>query len=89
MFVSVVSMLPMMSVGEGGGMAQVCALLSVMNNTERNISLTLATSDGTGRDIIITHSRALICWQSPQGYINVISTTSFARNIIHYFLFQQ
>ncbi len=48
-FVSVLNMLPMMSVNEGDEMVQVCATLSVINDTERSISVTLATSDGTGK----------------------------------------
>ena len=43
-----VSVPAILSVDEGGGMVQVCATLSAMNDTRRNFSITLATSDGTG-----------------------------------------
>ncbi len=43
-----VSVPAMLSVGEGDGIVQVCATLSAMEDTERNFTITLATSDGTG-----------------------------------------
>ena len=36
-------------VGEGDGLVQVCAMLSAMEVTERNFTVTLITSDGTGK----------------------------------------
>ncbi len=45
-----VSVPAMLSVGEGDGMVQVCATLSAMETTERNFTITLATSDNTGID---------------------------------------
>ena len=38
----------MVSVGEGDGMVQVCATLSAVEDTERDFTITLTTSDGTG-----------------------------------------
>ena len=38
----------MVSVGEGDGIVQVCATLSAVEATERDFTITLATSDGTG-----------------------------------------
>ena len=43
-----VSVPAMVSVDEGDGMVQVCAALSAVEDTERDFSVTLATSDGTG-----------------------------------------
>ena len=43
-----VSIPDMVSVGEEDGMVQVCATLSAVEDTERNFTITLATSDGTG-----------------------------------------
>ena len=43
-----VSVPAMVSVGEGDGMVQVCATLSAVEDTERDFTITLATSDGTG-----------------------------------------
>ncbi len=49
MFVDVTVSVPaMLSVGEGDELVQVCATLSVMEDTERDFTVTLATSDGTG-----------------------------------------
>jgi hypothetical protein len=39
----------MMSVGEEGGMVQVCATLSAVNDTERNFTITLTTDNGSGK----------------------------------------
>ncbi len=39
----------LLSVGEGDGMVQACATLSTVEDTERNFTITLATSDGTGK----------------------------------------
>ncbi len=38
----------LMGVDEGDEMVQVCATLSTVEDTERNFTITLATSDGTG-----------------------------------------
>jgi hypothetical protein len=43
-----VSIPAMMSVGEGDGMVQVCATLSAVDDTERNVTITLATGEDTG-----------------------------------------
>ncbi len=43
-----VSVPAMLSVGEGDGMVQVCGTLSAIEDTERNFTITLATSNGTG-----------------------------------------
>ncbi len=43
-----VSIPTMLSVGEGDGIVQVCATLSTVEDTERNFTITLATSDSTG-----------------------------------------
>ncbi len=43
-----VSLPAIMSVGEGDGMVQVCATLSAVEDTERDVAITLATSDNTG-----------------------------------------
>ncbi len=43
-----VFVLSMLSVGEGDRMVQVCATLSVVEDTERNFTISLATSDSTG-----------------------------------------
>ncbi len=48
-----VSVPAMLSVGEGDGMVQVCATLSAMDATERNFTITLTTSDSTGKDTLI------------------------------------
>ncbi len=45
------NMIPLLSVGEGDGMVQVCATLSAIEDTERNITITLYTSDGTGIEV--------------------------------------
>ncbi len=38
------------SIGEGDGMVQVCAILMMaVEGTERDIAITLSTSDGTGK----------------------------------------
>ena len=51
LFVDVsVSVPAMVSVGEGDGMVQVCATLSTVEDTERDFTITLATSDGTGTE---------------------------------------
>ncbi len=39
----------MLIVNEEDGMVQVCATLSAVQITERNFTITLATSNGTGR----------------------------------------
>ncbi len=44
-----VSVQAMLSVGEGDGMVQVCAALSAVEDTERNLTIALVTSDSTGR----------------------------------------
>ncbi len=49
----IVSVPSMLIVGEGDEMVQVCATLSSMEATERNFTITLATSDGTGNDVIL------------------------------------
>ena len=43
-----VSIPAVVSVGEEDGMVQVCATLSAVEDTERDFTITLATSDGTG-----------------------------------------
>ncbi len=43
-----VFVLPMLSVGEGDGMVEVCATLSAVEAIERNFTTTLITSNGTG-----------------------------------------
>jgi hypothetical protein len=43
-----VSVPAMMSVGEGDGMVEVCVILSAINGTERNVTITLATGEDTG-----------------------------------------
>ncbi len=43
-----VSVPAMLSVNEGDGMVQVCATLSAAEDTERNFTVTLTTSDGIG-----------------------------------------
>ena len=49
MFLDVnVSVPAMLSVGEGDGVVQVCATLSAAEETEKNFTVTLVTSDGTG-----------------------------------------
>ena len=47
-----VSVPAMVSVGEGDGMVQVCATLSAVEDTERNLTITVSTSDGTGENEI-------------------------------------
>ena len=47
-----VSIPPMVSVGEEDGMVQVCATLSAVEDTERDLTITLATSNGTGKHVI-------------------------------------
>ena len=42
-----------MSVSEEDGILEVCAVISAMENTERNFALTLAANDGTGTDIAV------------------------------------
>ena len=43
-----VSIPAVVSVGEEDGMVQVCATMSAVEDTERDFTITLATSDGTG-----------------------------------------
>ncbi len=43
-----VSVPAMLNVSEGGGLVQVCVTLSAVEDTERNFTVSLATSDGTG-----------------------------------------
>ena len=38
-----------MEIGEGDGLVQVCATLSAIEATERNLSVRLMTINGTGR----------------------------------------
>ncbi len=46
----VVSIMSMISIGEGDEMVQICAILMmVVEDTEKDITITLATSDGTGK----------------------------------------
>ncbi len=44
----IVSVPAMLRVGEGDGMVRVCATLSAVEDTERNFTVALATTDGTG-----------------------------------------
>ncbi len=44
-----VSVPAMLSVGEGDVMVQVCATLSAAEDTERHFTITLTTSDNTGK----------------------------------------
>ena len=44
-----VSVPAMVSVGEGDGTVTVCATLTVVEATERDFTITLATSNGTGK----------------------------------------
>ena len=37
------------TVGEDEGMIDVCATLSAMEDTERNVTIVLVTEDGTGK----------------------------------------
>ena len=43
-----VSVPAMSSVSEGDGAVQVCATLSVMEDTERDFVISVSTNDGTG-----------------------------------------
>ena len=43
-----VSIPAMERIGEGSGTLTVCALLSAFEDTERNLNISLSTSDGTG-----------------------------------------
>ncbi len=49
-----VSGLAMLSVGEGDGMVQVCVILSAVEDTERNVNISLSTSDGTGNALKVS-----------------------------------
>ena len=47
-----VSVPAMVSAGEEDGMVQVCATLSAVEDTEKNFTIFLSTSDGTGENEI-------------------------------------
>ena len=42
-----------LTIGEDDGIAHVCSTLSTFEDTERDVVVTLATSDGTGRCYIV------------------------------------
>ena len=44
-----VSLPAMISVGESGGMMEVCATLSAMEDTQRNFTILLVAEDDTGK----------------------------------------
>ena len=46
-----VSVLPMVSVGEEDKIMEVCATLSAVEDTERDFTITLAASNGTGKHV--------------------------------------
>lgn len=43
-----VTLIGMLSIGEGSGMVQVCATKASLEVSQRNVIITLASSDGTG-----------------------------------------
>ena len=47
--VVIVSVPVLVNVNEGVGMVEVCAVLSATEDTERNFSISLATTDNTGK----------------------------------------
>ncbi len=51
----IVSVPAMLTVGEEDEMVQVCVTLSVVEDTERDLNMTLTTSDGIGIDNQIIH----------------------------------
>ena len=51
-----VSLPAMMVFGEEDGIVQVCATLSAVGSTERDVITTLETNEGTGRELAYMHT---------------------------------
>ncbi len=69
-----------MNVGEGDGTVQVCATLSALEDTERDFTITLSTSDGSGiRSITIIHMFKIFFPAAVAGleYISSLSSEIF------------
>ena len=47
-------------ISEGDGIVQVCATLTALENTERNFTVTLTTSNDTGTQVAISHGKIII-----------------------------
>ena len=68
----------MVSVDEGDGMVQVCAELSAVEATQREFSVTLATSDGSG---ILNMTNCNVCSSS-------LNICSYCWNRLHSYFHQ-
>ena len=74
-----ISVPTMMSAGEEDGIVEVCATLSATEITERNFTVVLFTSDGTGiiRSCIYRNSKYAISAEEITDYSSVLSFIVF------------
>ncbi len=80
-----VSVESMLSVGEGDGMVRVCATLSALEDTERNVTISLTTSDGTGIlnvKGVLNYSPHRIAAMVVDDYIRFSSNNTFSSGSI-------